>query len=118
MQDLLFTMLRPIFADMEHEEYTRKDAGSDKRVDFVFRSMQAVLEVKCVRDKKHAKAVFDELRVDIESYYAHDDCRHLIFFIYDPRLEVTDARKKMLDLSGWRMIKGKGVEVKVVIRPC
>jgi|ERR1035438_8885855 CheY-like chemotaxis protein len=118
VQDLLFTMLRPTFSDMEHEEHTRKNAGSEKRVDFVFRAMQAVLEVKCVRDKNHAKAIFDEVKIDIESYHAHDDCRHLIFFIYDPRLEVSDARKKMQDLSGWRTMKGKGIEVKVIIRPC
>ncbi len=118
VQDLLFVMLRPFFPDIEYEEHAKKNAGSEKRVDFVFRAIQTVLEVKCIRDRRHAKAVFDELRIDVESYHSHDDCRHMVFFIYDPRLEIIDGQKMMQDVNGVRTIKGKDVEVKVVIRPC
>ncbi|MCP4613509.1 MAG: response regulator [Planctomycetes bacterium] len=117
VQDLLYVMIKPLFPGLECEEYTPKYAGSQKRVDFVIKEIGVIIEAKYVRDKRHAKTILDEIKIDIESYHAHAHCNTLIFFIYDPNLEIQDARKKMLELSGTRSIKGREMQVKIIVSP-
>jgi len=117
VQDLLYVMIKPLFPGLECEEHTPKYAGSEKRVDFVIKEISVVIEVKYVRDKRHAKTIFDEMKIDIESYHAHAHCNTLIFFIYDPNLRIQDAKRKMQELSGIRSIKGREMQVKTIVSP-
>lgn len=117
VQDLLYVMIKPLFPGLECEEYTPKYAGSHKRVDFVISEIGVVIEVKYVRDKHHAKTIFDEMKIDIESYHAHVYCDMLIFFIYDPNLRIQDAKKKIQELSGTRIIKNREMQVKIIVSP-
>lgn len=118
VQDLLYVMLKPHFPDLKREEYTQQDtSGSAKRVDFVIGQLGILLEVKHIKGKMQAKKVFDEVKIDIESYYAHPQCSTLVFFIYDPQREIVDAQAKMRGMRGERKIYGKGIQVKVIIQP-
>ena len=78
IQDLFYAIIKPIFPDSRPEEYTPKHATTSKRIDFVIPKISTLIEIKYVRDKRHAKTIGDELRVDIESYYIHSDCKKLI----------------------------------------
>lgn len=117
VQDLLYIMLKPIFEDLEREEYTARDAGSQKRVDLVIRDINAVIEAKCVMNSIQASKVGDELKIDIESYYNHPNCETLFIFIYNPNRKIKDPRVLEKNLSGERRKKDKEFIVRAVVRP-
>ena len=116
VQDLLFCLLRSVFHDARLEDWTPKHAGSAKRIDIVLPSQKVIVETKFVRDAAHARAVADELKIDIESYHAHPSCGTLIAFVHDPAQHIIDPEQIMTDLSGHRA-KGKAqFDVRVLIR--
>lgn len=117
VQDLLYVMIKPLFPGLECEEHTLKYAGSEKRVDFVIKEIGVVIEAKYIRDKRQSKTIFEEMKIDIESYHAHVHCNTLIFFIYNPMLVIQDVKKKTQELSGTRNIKGKEMQIRVIVNP-
>lgn len=117
VQDLLYTMLRPALPDIDKEDYAPKDAGSNKRVDLVSRSASLIVECKFVRDRAHAKAVFDEVKIDVQSYHTHPACRDLFFFLYDPKGLIASAKQREAEMSGPREVRpGRRVTVFLRIR--
>ena len=116
VQDLMYAALKPHIPDLTDEEWTPKDAGGAKRIDFVSSSAKLCIEAKMPRSAAHAREIGDELKVDIESYYVHSACDTLVVFIHDPGYYTIDSRRMERDLSGPRVIKGKHVEVIVRIR--
>ncbi len=116
LQDLLYVILKPFFADARLEEYTPKHAGGAKRIDIVIPSIETVVETKYVRDERHAVSVADEIKVDIESYHVHPSCKTLCVLVYDSRMMIKDPINVAIDLSGLRIIGGKSFETKVVIK--
>lgn len=117
VQDLLYVALKPHIPDLIAEEWTTKDAGRAKRIDFVSRSARLCIEVKKPSSRSHAREIPDELKIDIESYYVHQACDTLAVFVYDPDGFMADADQQEQQLSGTRVIKGRNVEVIVRIRP-
>lgn len=117
VQDLLHVILKPFYPDIEPEEYTPKRAGSSKRIDFVIKGLETVIEIKMIRNITHAKSVARELDIDIRSYPSHPDCKLLVCFVYDPKHLITDHRKLERDLSGETTQKGKTIDVIVQVRP-
>lgn len=115
-QDILFCLLRASFNDASLEEWTPPHAGSSKRIDIVLPSIQTVLEVKHIRDRRHAKRVGDELKIDIESYHTHPKCKQLIAFVHDPEQYIVDPEPLMRDLSGFRKKGESEFEVHVLVR--
>ena len=115
-QDFLFCILRSRFTDALLEESTPKHAGSAKRVDIVIPSANILVEVKHIRDRTHAREVGDELRIDIESYHAHQHCKWLIAFVHDPGEYIVDREALMRDLSGHRRKGDSEFEVEVLVR--
>jgi hypothetical protein len=117
VQDILYVALKPHIPDLSDEEWTRKDAGSAKRIDLVSLAARLCIETKMVRDDAHAKALGNELKIDIESYHVHEACDTLIMFVYDPHHHLSDARQQEAQLSGPRTIKGRRLHVEVYVRP-
>ncbi len=118
VQDLLYVALKPHIPDLSDEEWTPKDAGGAKKIDFLSRAARLGIEAKKTRDAEHAnKAVPDELKIDIESYHRIEECDNLVMFIYDPDHYTVDPRTLEAHLSGPRVIKGHRVEVIARIRP-
>lgn len=117
VQDLLYVALKPHIPDLTPEEWTPKDAGRAKRIDFVSRAARLCIEVKKPSSRNHAREIPDELKIDIESYYVHQACDTLAVFVYDPYGWMADPAQQERQLSGTRVIRGRHVEVIVRIRP-
>lgn len=115
-QDLLFSVLRSVFHDASPEEWTPPHGSSSKRIDIVIPSIETVIEVKHVRDKRHAKTVANELKVDIESYHVHPKCKALVAFVHDPEQHIVDPGPIMRDLSGRRVKGDSEFDVHVLVR--
>ena len=118
IQDILYVALKPSFPDLEREEPTPKDLGSNKRIDLVSASHKIVIELKIVRDKEHAHDVFDEIKIDVQSYHTHPACKELIFFIYDPSKLIQSSRQREREFTGPMEVRpGKLLNVTLRIRP-
>ena len=115
IQDLLHSQLRPWVADIRPEEFTPSYAGSSTRMDFLLPAYKLVLEVKNVRDKKHATKVGDELIIDIEHYRRHPECDCLWCVIYDPLQLITNPSGLVNDLEGPRSTPDASVKVRVFV---
>jgi hypothetical protein len=116
VQDLLFAVLRCTFSDIRCEEWTPRRAGSAKRMDFLLEDSGIAIETKFVRDQAHAKAVADELRIDIDCYGEHERCEHLVALVWDPEQHLLDPEQFASDLSGMRQRNGRTFDVTVVVR--
>lgn len=116
VQDLLFVCLKSVFKDVIQEEWTTKHGGKSKRIDLVVPEIKTVIEVKKVRNANHGLAISDELKIDIESYHIHPNCKTLICFIHDPNSFIFDRNIIETEISGIRIKKESKFEVKVFIR--
>lgn len=115
VQDLLFAILRSVFEDARREDFTPYFGAKAKRIDIVIPSAETLIEVKCVRNAKHARLIDDELKIDIESYHSHPNCRMLIALVYDPGCFITDS-SPLEQLSGRRTKLGRDFLVRVLVR--
>jgi hypothetical protein len=116
VQDLLFVCLKSVFEDIRIEDWTVKHATKSKRIDIVIPSINVVIEVKNVRNSQHGAEISDELKIDIESYHVHPNCKTLIFFVYDPNGYIQDPKVLVNELSGSRVKNQSQFEVKIFIR--
>lgn len=99
VQDLLHALLRLHFDDVRPEEWTPSYAGGASRMDFLLKTERIVVEAKMTRSGLTAKAVGDELLIDIGRYQAHPDCQTLICFVYDPDGHIANPEGLENDLS-------------------
>ena len=114
VQDLLHALLRPWVVDVRAEEYTPSYAGRSTRMDFFLPAHDLVIETKCVRDRPHAKAVGDELVLDIAHYAVHPGCKKLWCVVYDPEHYLTNSAG-LKDLEGDHKNSDRNVNVKVFV---
>ncbi len=117
VRDLLYAIIKSVFPDARIEEYTRVHAGSSKRIDIVVPGISTVVEIKYVRDFRHAKKVADELKIDFESYHAHVDCKTLIAYVWDSERDLVDRSNFIKDLRGLRTKGESSFKVEVMIKP-
>jgi hypothetical protein len=115
VQDLLHALLRPWVADIRPEEFTPSYAGSSARMDFLLYKYKLVIELKCVRDRAHAKKVGDELIVDIDHYRRHPDCNELWCAVFDQDHLLPNAAGLKTDLEGVRTTKDGAISVSVFV---
>jgi hypothetical protein len=113
LQDVFFFALRTSFDDVRREEWTPSSAGGSKRVDLLVPEARVMIEIKFVRDARHARTVADELRVDFESYHSHPACGTLVAIVWDPKRRIGDPKALERDLSGSRIKGDKAFEVVV-----
>ena len=84
-------------------------------LDFLLPAHDLVIETKIVRDRGHAKAIGNELIIDIDHYRKHPNCKRLWCVLYDPEHLITNADGLKNDLEGERSTKDGMVEVKVFV---
>ncbi|MES0872240.1 hypothetical protein [Pseudovibrio sp. SCP19] len=113
VQDTLYALLKLFYKDIRKEEWTPSYAGGSARMDFLLKDEKTVIEVKKTRDTLKDKKIGEELLVDIGRYNTHQDCEHLICFVYDPEDLIINAVRLESDLSGVK----DGLKVSVFIRP-
>jgi hypothetical protein len=99
VQDLMHALLSVSFNDVRAEEWTPSYAGSSKRMDFLLKEEQIVLETKMTRAGLGAKEIGDQLLIDIAHYRQHPSCKTLICFVYDPLHLIGNPQGLQRDLS-------------------
>jgi hypothetical protein len=113
VQDLLGALLKVHFDDVRPEEWTPSYAGNASRMDFLLKNDQLVIEAKMTRKGLDQKEIVNQLAVDILRYQAHQDCKTLICFVYDPDRKCTTPTALENDLT-----KDHGnLRVIVMVRP-
>jgi hypothetical protein len=99
IQDLLHSLMRPWIKDIRPEESGPSLAGSGSRLDFLLPAHRLVIEVKRVRDAAHAKAIANELIIDVARYREHSECDHLWCVVYDPEHRITNQPGFITDIE-------------------
>jgi REase_DpnII-MboI len=90
VQDLTYALLRINFDDIRKEEWTPSYACGSSRMDFLLKNEGIVVETKKTRSKLSAIELANELISDIERYQAHQDCKMLLCFVYDPEGRIAN----------------------------
>jgi hypothetical protein len=106
VQDILFSMLKGMFDDLERENPIPKLAGASSRIDLNIKSQGIMIEVKMIKvSDSNQKKYIKELKEDIVNYSEWKDLKSLIFITYDPYNKTTDD-KHFKELEGYNDIKG------------
>lgn len=113
VQDLLEALLNLFFADVRPEEWCPSYAGSSKRMDFLLKNENIVIEVKKTRDTLKDKEIGEQLIADIANYKTHPNCNKLYCFVYDSDSLIWNPRGIESDLSK----NTDGLEVVVCVCP-
>lgn len=113
VQDLMHALLRLYFDDIRPEEWVPSYAGASSRTDFLLPQIDTVIETKRTRAGLNAKAVGEQLIIDIARYKKHPQCRRLVCFVYDPEGRIANPSGIESDLNNG----DHGIEVRVSILP-
>jgi hypothetical protein len=117
VQDALYLMLRPWVRDLVPEDPNGRIGNRYTIKDFLSRDAQTVIEAKYVRDKDHGRHISRELHDDIETYRHHPSCKHLIFFIYDPNIQIPDKSALERAIQSERIYDGRQLHVTLIVKP-
>ena len=113
VQDLLGALLKLHFEDVRPEEWTPSYAGSSSRIDFLLKTFGVVIEVKMTRKGLDQKEVANQFAIDILRYQAHQDCKSLLCFVYDPEGYCKNPSVLQNDLTRTH----GSLDVRVIVRP-
>lgn len=113
VQDLMHSLLRINFDDVRAEEWVPSYAGAASRTDFLLPQIETVVEIKKTRQGLNARAVGEQLIIDIAKYKRHPQCRLLVCFVYDPEGRIANPSGIENDLNSG----DHGIEVRVSIVP-
>lgn len=113
VQDLLHCLLKIYFSDIRKEEWTPSYAGGSSRMDFLLKEEQLVIEVKMSRIGLADKDLGRQLIEDKAKYQAHQDCKRLICFTYDPEGRIVNPKGIQNDLNH----ESKDFIVEIIIEP-
>lgn len=118
VQDILFVMLKPHFPSLRIEEVVAgKDSEKFLKIDFLVTSEKVAIEVKYIRDNNHARSITKEINDDIQTYHKHQDCNHLIFFVYDKALLLKNPDILEDEYSKTQIFDGKEMRIDLRVRP-
>lgn len=99
VQDLLHSLLIVEFEDIRKEEWIPSYAGGSSRTDFLLKEEKIFIEVKMTRETLKDKHVGDQLIIDKARYNVHQDCEHLVCFVYDPSKFIENPSGLINDLK-------------------
>lgn len=85
VQDLLHSILTLFFTDVQRESSVPYNAGSNSRIDFLIRDENIGIEVKMTRKGLKDKELGEQIIIDMHRYSSHQNCKDVLFFIYDPQ---------------------------------
>lgn len=114
VQDLLYTIFKPIFQQIIDEDYTPKLAGSSKRIDLVIPNENIVIEVKYIRKNDIVVDFIKQLNEDVNSYQKHPNTQTLYCFVYDPFHKIVN-KNDFYELNGERVFNGIKYNVDVIL---
>jgi hypothetical protein len=91
-------------------------AGTSKVADLASKVWKTLIEVKWIGRPNRWKRVVDEIRVDIQSYGAHPDCKLLFFVVIDAVRDIPDPALLQKELTLEQTISGQRMRVFTFIR--
>ena len=113
VQDLVHALLKLHFDDVRAEDPAPICAGASSRIDFVLKEESIVVEIKKTRKTLKDREIGNELITDIKRYKSHNNCKVLIFFIYDPDGYISNPTGLIKDLES----QSDDIKIYVVITP-
>lgn len=104
VQNLLWTMLAPVFPDVISEEYTPSVGQKHPRADVCIPSLSLIVEAKFMRSTVSPQNMIEEIAADASLYLtASSAYRHIIAFIWD---DSRRTEQYELMLRGFRQLRG------------
>lgn len=104
VQNILWSVLAPIFPDLEGEFYTEPIGQKHPRADLGLRSLQVIVEAKFMRASDPPQKIIEEIAADVSFYRAQgSQWKHIVPFIWDDgrRTETHDTiRHGLAKLDG------------------
>jgi hypothetical protein len=113
VQDLLGALLKLHFDDVRPEEWTPSYAGNASRMDFLLKGEKVAVEAKMTRQGLGQKEIVTQLAEDILRYQAHQHCKTLICFVYNPTGKCSNPTALENDLTNAH----GALNVVVLVRP-
>ena len=83
VQNLLWTVLAPLFPDLRAEEYTSPVGQKSPRMDLTIPSLRLIVEVKFVRSGTRFADIIEEIAADVALYGADTRWKVLVPFVWD-----------------------------------
>lgn len=114
VQHLLQSILSLFFDDIRPEEPGKKRAGSSSRADFWLFQEKILIECKYIKNGFTNEKLKGQLDRDVLDYQTKDECRAVVFFIYDPISVIDNPRGFETD---YNRIQIKPFGIKTLIRP-
>jgi hypothetical protein len=81
LQDLMWTILQPLFPKIKDEDPTPKHGGKSSRTDFYIPELKTILELKHIRKDSDAKKLQKQLSDDLMQYSKRQEAEYLIFYV-------------------------------------
>lgn len=113
VQDLLEALFKLFFDDVRPEEWVPSYAGGKKRMDFLLKNEEIVVEVKMTRDGLNDNKIGEQLIIDIDNYKKHPNCKNIYCFVYDPEGRIRNPKGIETDLTK----ETDGIKVFTYIHP-
>lgn len=115
VQNMLWTILAPVFQDLRREEYTESVGPLQPRVDLGIPSLRLIVEVKFWRDSLAAAKLVEQIASDSSVYFTGAERRYddLVVFVWDDARR-TEKHDELL--RGLRLLPHV-IEAVVVARP-
>ncbi len=118
VQDVLHLILSSLFLTTKREQVI---AGKSKnqflKIDFLIPSEKVGIECKYIRDMKHANKITKEINDDIQTYHKHQDCKTLIFFIYDNKMTISNPHELEKQYTITQKFGRKEMNIILKVRP-
>ncbi len=99
IQDILHSIFKLFYKDIEKEFVIPKFAGSSTRIDFILKNEQIGIEVKMTREGLKDKQLCEQLLLDIDRYFTLQTLKVLYCFIYDPDKRIGEPYLVKRDLE-------------------
>ncbi len=114
LQDLVWTILKPIFPEMVDEVPIKQHMGKYSRVDFYIPEIKTILELKYIKSDDSAKKIPQELDHDITWYSELSEAENLIFYVlkggkttfdFNQTTKKLNADNFLRDSKTWKSLK-------------
>ena len=112
VQDLLYSILKSIFIDVEKERNTDTYAGKSSRLDIAINDISTIIEVKMTRESLSLGTLSGQISEDKDRYINGTKYKTVIFFIYDPG-HYIENHASIKQHTGIKY----GVHINVIISP-
>jgi hypothetical protein len=118
VQDLFWTLALVVVRDLVPEDPTAKVAGRSSRLDFTSKSARLGVELKHVRDPRHAVTVREEILLDERTYQEHPYVDTVVVLVHDPsaHIPLNERHTFERDLSTQVTVGGRTVAYRVYVR--